>query len=69
MVSIHLATVTPNSRSYCEEPTRREESSTDEESCSEKDLEETHQNNDDQYVVDKTVIHADSGPRLKYVVQ
>lgn len=71
-VSIHQATSAPNSKSYCDEPDveeqQDEQSSTEEEPCSKMDPEETHNNADNLYVVDKSGRHVGSRPWLRYVM-
>lgn len=66
-VSIHRATLGQTLNLYCNRPTRQDATSTEEEPCSEKDLEEAHQDADYLYTVNQIVRHASLGPRLRYV--
>lgn len=54
-ISIQQATMAPASARYCNGPNSEEEGSAEEEPCFEKESEESHQNADGFYIVDKTV--------------
>lgn len=67
--SIHRATLASNSKRYCNRLDADQKDLTREESRSETDPEESRQNAEDLYVLDKIVRHLGWGSQLKYVLK
>lgn len=59
----------PTSTRYCNRPDEEKEVSTEEEISLENDSEETQQNADNLYVMDKIARYVGLGPRLRYPVR